>query len=237
MAKYLTGKELLDEIQRCKSTYCTFLEDRYSHYDMTVSEGEEIDIEIIRETARELCKEPHELVIRKMTHDHIPHDEGRRRVSKITGEKHAKTSFPPFKHYIYEDGLREVGRSHWEGDFETGHFTNTKGRMSNRLARMFMMMAERYSRKPNFHGYSYRSDMVAAAMTHLADVGLQFNESKSNNPFAFYTTTIHRVFLRILKNEKKHQAIRDDLLIDAGYTPSSGRQVTDAVKNKTNYSS
>ena len=67
--------------------------------------------------------------------------------------------------------------------------------------------------------------MRGLALTHLAQVGLQFDESKSNNPFAFFTTTITHCFTRTLNVEKKNQAIRDDLLIHMGMSPSSTRQI------------
>ena len=96
------------------------------------------------------------------------------------------------------------------------------------------MIAERYSHKGNFVGYSYREDMVAAAVTNLCNNALKFNPEKSSNPFAYYTTGIYHSFLQYMAEEKNHRKIRDTLLVDAGFNPSynfenSGRQSEDTT--------
>ena len=58
----------------------------------------------------------------------------------------------------------------------------------------------------------------------LSQIGLQFDESKSENPFAYYTAAITNSFTRILNIEKKSQAIRDDLLEMHNMNPSFTRQ-------------
>ena len=85
---------------------------------------------------------------------------------------------------------------------------------------MIEMIAQRYSRKANFIGYSFREDMVAAAVMNLCNNALKFKPEKSSNPFSFYTTAIHNSFLQYMADEKKHRNIRDALLIDAGSNPS-----------------
>ena len=94
------------------------------------------------------------------------------------------------------------------------------GKVTDKLIRMIQMIAERYSRKANFIGYSFREDMVSAAVMNLCNNALKFNPEKSNNPFSYYTTGIHNSFLQYLADEKKHRNIRDALLIDAGSNPS-----------------
>lgn len=94
------------------------------------------------------------------------------------------------------------------------------GRVTDELAHMLMMIAERYSRKSNFAGYSFREDMVSAALVNLCNSALKFDPAKSSNPFSFYTTAIHNSFLPYMAHEKKHRNIRDTLLVDAGANPS-----------------
>jgi hypothetical protein len=94
------------------------------------------------------------------------------------------------------------------------------GKVTDKLIRMIMMIAERYSRKSNFIGYSFREDMVSAAVINLCNNALKFNLEKSNNPFSYYTTGIHNSFLQYMADEKKHRNIKDSLLIDAGSNPS-----------------
>ena len=95
-----------------------------------------------------------------------------------------------------------------------------KGVVTSKLIKMIWLIAERYSRKANFVGYSFREDMVSAAVENLCKNALKFDHVKYNNPFSFYTTAIHNSFLQFMADEKKHRNIRDALLIDAGANPS-----------------
>lgn len=94
------------------------------------------------------------------------------------------------------------------------------GKLTDELAEMLMILAKKYSLKPCFSGYTYRDDMVAEALAGLCQNALKFNPERSDNPFAFYTACITNSFLHVLKNEKKHRRIRDQLLIDIGENPS-----------------
>lgn len=95
-----------------------------------------------------------------------------------------------------------------------------RGEVTERLIKMIWMIADRYSKKGSFVNYSFRTDMVSAAVENLCKNALKFNNEKYDNPFAFYTTAIHNSFLQFIANEKKQQNIRDILLIDAGSNPS-----------------
>lgn len=96
------------------------------------------------------------------------------------------------------------------------------GRVTDKLITMIHIIAERYSRKSNFVGYSFREDMVSAAVENLCKNALKFDAEKYSNPFSFYTTAIHNSFLQYMADEKKQRNIRDRLLIDAGASPSFG---------------
>jgi hypothetical protein len=87
-----------------------------------------------------------------------------------------------------------------------------------------MKLCERYGTRANWRGYTYNDEMQSQALMQLSQIGLQFDESKSENPFAYYTAAITNSFTRILNIEKKNQAIRDDLLEQNNMTPSFTRQ-------------
>jgi hypothetical protein len=176
-----------------------------------------------------------DLVFRVMSDGHLPEEtDERRRKKSSSGGWVPRTNFPPFQHFVLHDGiLVEVGRSHWKGDIESGHFSIMHGKMSNRLASMFLLLVEQYSRRGNFRGYSYVSEMRGQALVQLAQVGLQFDESRSDNPFAWYTQIIKNAFRRILLLEKRNREIRDDLLIMAGALPSFTRQVDEELEQKS----
>jgi hypothetical protein len=93
---------------------------------------------------------------------------------------------------------------------------------------MFMKLCERYATRSNWRGYTYNEEMRGQALLQLSQIGLQFDESKSQNPFAYYTAAITNSFTRILNIEKKNQNIRDDILEMNGLNPSWTRQYADA---------
>ena len=139
---------------------------------------------------------------------------------------HVRLNFPPFEHYrLNEDKTTfMVGRSHWKGDLATGEFCRDHGSMTRKLAMMFMKLCERYATRSNWRGYTYNEEMRGQALLQLSQIGLQFDESKSQNPFAYYTAAITNSFTRILNIEKKMQNIRDDILEMNGLNPSWTRQ-------------
>jgi hypothetical protein len=139
---------------------------------------------------------------------------------------HVRLNFPPFEHYRLDDNKTPfiVGRSHWRGDLATGEFCREHGTMTRKLATMFMKLCERYATRSNWRGYTYNEEMRGQALLQLSQIGLQFDESKSQNPFAYYTAAITNSFTRILNIEKKNQNIRDDILEINGLNPSWTRQ-------------
>ncbi len=181
-----------------------------------------------------------DIVFRIMTWDHIPKDNKKLTVEpdedSIETEyddevvaapvKYTKVNFPPFQHYkIDENGVPYcVGKSHWKGDIVTGEFCKEHGKMTNKLAHMFMKLCERYATRSNWRGYTYNDEMRSQALLQLSQIGLQFDESKSQNPFAYYTAAITNSFTRVLNIEKRNQNLRDDILEMNGLTPSYTRQ-------------
>jgi len=115
---------------------------------------------------------------------------------------------------------------------ENGAFSKTHGTMTNELAKMFMKLVERYGTRGNWRGYTYNDEMQGAALLQLSQIGLQFNELKSQNPFAYYTAAITNSFTRVLNLEKKGQNIRDDILEQHGLNPSYTRQVKNEILSK-----
>jgi hypothetical protein len=167
-----------------------------------------------------------DITIRIMTFDHIPLAPGRKKTTKTTADSHDKVNFPPFQHWKFNDEgeLECVGKSHWKGSLDTGHFSKDHGRITENLGKMYIKLSERYAQRSNWRGYTYIDEMKGQAILQLSQIGLQFDESKSENPFAYYTAAVTNSFTRILNLEKKSQNIRDDLLEENGLTPSLTRQ-------------
>ncbi len=175
-----------------------------------------------------------DLVFRVMMFDHVPMDDDRKKNPKTTADHHSKVNFPPFQHFRFDKKgkLVCVGKSHWVGGMSNGYFSADHGKMTNQLALMYMKLCERYGTRANWRGYTYNDEMQSQALMQLSQIGLQFDESKSDNPFAYYTAAITNSFTRILNVEKKNQSLRDDLLQEAGMTPSHTRQIEWEIKQK-----
>ena len=257
--KYLTNKDLLAEIHKSKLSYCSFLEPEHAKYDFIVPNIKKVTkkkIEQIRRKKLNDLKIQHKkahgtsknvkppklssipvesIIIRVMTFDHIPINPEKAETGKTEAEKHIRVNFPPFQHYILKNNkLVCVLKSHWLDGLKNGHFSKDHGKMTNNLALMFMKLVDRYGHRGNWRGYTYLEEMKLQALLQLSQVGLQFDESRSEipNPFAYYTQTITNSFMRILNIEKKNQNIRDDLLIMNGAAPSYTRQTEDHLKQQ-----
>jgi len=167
-----------------------------------------------------------DVIFRIHTHEHIPLEPGRKKNPKTTADHHARVYFPPFIHYKFneQDELIVVGKSHWEGGMENGCYSDCAGKMTDELGKMFMKLCERIGSRYNWRNYTYNDEMQMQALLQLSQVGLQFDESKSQNPFAYYTTIVNASFTRILNLEKRGHNIRDDILEMNGLTPSYTRQ-------------
>lgn len=243
MAKYVAKHDLLNEIAKTKNSYCSFLEPEHANYDFIVEDEAEITADRLAELGK------NQAIIRLMTYRHIPllpvpdeppkkQTEGKQRgrppkagagKGKQRGRLWVRTNFPPFVHLLAElrDGqieLTEVGRSHWVGGLSNGHFSTTHGKWTNRLAMLVDKQVKRQSTQANFNRYSYLDEMMCAARVQMCQAALEFNEAKSDNPFAYFTTTINRAMIRVIKTEKRQQNIRDELLEEYGMAPSWTRQ-------------
>jgi len=191
-----------------------------------------------------------EVVFRVMTWEHIPIDDIKQKKADAKAQeeydadeenfeteydepvvvkgatKYTKVNFPPFKHYRVDEAGTPVlvGISHWKGGIEKGKFTKDHGNMTAKLAHMFIKLCERYATRSNWRGYTYNDEMRSQALLQLSQIGLQFDEAKSQNPFAYYTAAITNSFTRVLNIEKRNQNIRDDILEMNNYSPSYTRQ-------------
>ena len=252
---YLNNKDILKEIHKSKNTFCSYVSEEDSQYDIILTSIDKINIRSIAEAKRAQAKRlQHEnfdarreagekiklaeceidykkidktnLVFRIMTFDHIPEEPGRKKNPKSVADTRIKLNFPPFQHFKFNenDELVCVGKSHWQGGMENGHFSKDHGRATNKLAMMWMKLCDRYATRGNVRGYTYNDEMRGQAILQLAQIGLQFDESKSQNPFAYYTAAVTNSFVRVINIEKRNQNIRDDILEQNGLDPSYTRQ-------------
>ena len=259
--KYLNNRDLLIEIHKSKNSFCSYVSDEDTQYDVIVPNLKKVNSTTIAKARKNRAKrltneswltakkrgekkiklsdftvstrkiDKTDLVFRVMSYQHIPEDLKRKRNPKSEADQHSKVNFPPFQHYRFDKKgkLKCIGKSHWIGGLENGYFSSDHGKITDNLARMFMKLCERYATRANWRGYTYNDEMQSQALMQLSQIGLQFDESKSENPFAYYTAAITNSFARILNLEKKNQAIRDDLLEQNNMMPSFTRQTSNTM--------
>lgn len=80
--------------------------------------------------------------------------------------------------------------------------------MSDYIGKCLMDICDGLSRKANFRGYSYRSEMVQAAIENCVSAVRHFDVTRSNNPFGYFTMVAFRAFIRQIDLEKKEHYIR-----------------------------
>ena len=273
---YLNNKDILKEIHKSKTTYCTYTAPEYADYDIILPDISELTAPNILEgrrlRAERLAKLAHEasissgvkrkldefeipldsikdsdVIFRVMTWEHIPLDDAKTKKARMAAleiedesdpllvdfdendtehNKYVKVNFPPFQHFkLDENGKAQcIGKSHWKGDLDNGEFSKDHGKMTKTLANMYIKLCERYGTRSNWRGYTYNDEMRAQALLQLTYIGLRFDESKSQNPFAYYTAAVTNSFTRVLNIEKRNQNIRDDILEMNGLNPSYTRQ-------------
>jgi len=251
---YLNNKDMLLEIHRSKSSYCSFTDPKFHQYDLIIPSTDKVNIRTVAEAKRNQAKrigdaeyqrrkkagekvkqadcevdykkiQKLDLVFRVMTFDHIPLNSTRKKNPKSLADHRDKVNFPPFQHWKFNDTdeLVCVGKSHWKGTLDKGHFDKDAGQITPTLARMMIKLCERYATRGNVRGYTYNDEMRGQAILQLTQVGLQFDESKSDNPFAYFTAAVTNSFVRVINIEKRNQNIRDDILEMNGMNPSYSR--------------
>lgn len=81
-------------------------------------------------------------------------------------------------------------------------------RVPDYIGTCIYQIATRLATKPNFSGYSYKEDMISDGIENCLQYIHNFNEEKSQNPFAYFTQIIWYAFLRRIQKEKKQMYIR-----------------------------
>jgi len=86
--------------------------------------------------------------------------------------------------------------------------------LSNYIGECILKIATHLSYKPNFINYSYRDDMILDGIENCIQYIDNFDPTKSNNPFAYFTQIIYYAFLRRIAKEKKQSYIKGKLIMD-----------------------
>lgn len=77
--------------------------------------------------------------------------------------------------------------------------------LSEELHIMFFDLATNYAHIKSFRNYSYIQDMIVEGYINCVIMARKFDTDKYKNPFAYFTTVVHRNFLNFIAKEKKQQ--------------------------------
>jgi hypothetical protein len=97
----------------------------------------------------------------------------------------------------------------YKAKVEEAKQTNSdKPQIPNYVGECILLIAQRLATKPNFINYSYKDEMISDGIENCISYFDNFDPSKSNNPFAYFTQIIYYAFLRRIQKEKKQVYIK-----------------------------
>jgi DNA-directed RNA polymerase specialized sigma subunit len=112
------------------------------------------------------------------------------------------------------------------------------------IGESILLICNNLAKKPNFSGYTYKSDMISDGIIDCVAAINNFNPEKTNNPFAYFTQIAWNAFIRRIHKEKKqtyikHKNFENSFLMDSMDTEyvmhlSSNEYSGEIVKNFEN---
>jgi hypothetical protein len=112
------------------------------------------------------------------------------------------------KHYINNADFLQALIEYKEKSKEAKKNKSSPPAIPNYIGECFMKIAEGLSHKPNFINYTYRDEMISDGIENCLMYFDNFDETKSKNPFAYFTQIIYYAFLRRIQKEKKQLYVK-----------------------------
>lgn len=85
---------------------------------------------------------------------------------------------------------------------------NQEPQVPKYIGESILLICNNLARKPNFSGYTYKSDMISDAIMDCVAAVDNFDPEKTNNPFAYFTQIAWNAFIRRIHKEKKQTYIK-----------------------------
>jgi len=76
------------------------------------------------------------------------------------------------------------------------------------IGESILLICSNLAKKPNFSGYTYKTDMISDAIMDCVAAVNNFDPEKTNNPFAYFTQIAWNAFIRRIQKEKKQTYIK-----------------------------
>ncbi len=93
--------------------------------------------------------------------------------------------------------------------------------ISEKLGKMVQDIANRYASRPNFINYPFKDDFISESIFRMIQQMDKLDVNRpDSNPFAYLTLTAHRVFIQMIKKEKRILETKENLhqkMIESGY--------------------
>jgi len=112
------------------------------------------------------------------------------------------------KHYVNNADFLKALVDYKERCAEAKKAEKEDPQIPNYVGECFLKIAEHLSRKPNFISYSFRDEMISDGIENCIMYFRNFDETKSKNPFAYFTQIIYFAFLRRIMKEKKQLYVK-----------------------------
>ena len=75
----------------------------------------------------------------------------------------------------------------------------------NYIGKVIMSLTDKIASKACFRSYTYIDDMKGEAIEMCLRKLHKFDCEKSNNPYGYFTTVVHNVFLQFIEKEKRQR--------------------------------
>ena len=115
------------------------------------------------------------------------------------------------EHYVCNKDIYNAIKTWYETPEVIAHRNNKELRrpkMPEYIGDCISRIANNFSFKPNFIGYTYKDEMIDEAILTCIRYALNFKtEHPTQNPFAYFSQVVSNAFIKVIKTENKQQEI------------------------------
>jgi len=121
------------------------------------------------------------------------------------------------EHYVNNKEFLEAMKLYRKSVNKAKREKRPKPPVTDYIGSCFLKIANHLSYRPNFINYTFRDDMISDGIENCLQYLDNFNPTKSNNPFAYFTQIIYYAFVRRIQKEKKQVTIKNKLITESNY--------------------
>lgn len=118
----------------------------------------------------------------------------------------AKTKNP--EHYVNNKDFTAAVAEHNSAASVAESEGNPLPQINNYIGECIYKISSRLSTKPNFINYTYRDEMISDGIENCIQYIRNFDATKSDNAFSYFTSICYWAFVRRIKKEQKQSYIK-----------------------------